>query len=431
MAKRLSSIFVALALMFAIAGLASIALQIAAFSTDAQAQSSVRPPDDAVNTQTTAGGSVRPPENAVTNAPSEPGVTRQRDFTTEMNPAKAETTLRNQGANSAATLWGELRHGAEATVSIPDPNAGVLMQDAGMGWLDWRAKGGPLQVYGGYTLLGMIVALILFFLIRGRIKIAGGLSGQTIIRFKAIERFAHWVLAVSFILLAISGLNLLYGKDWILPLSRSMMGDEAGQDLFATITMAGKWIHNNMAWAFMASILLVLVLWIRHNIPSLLDLKWFAQGGGIIGSKHPPAKKFNAGQKIIFWSVIILGGSISASGISLLFPYEAPMFAKTFEILNSIGISQLVMGAPLATDLTPIEEMQYAQIWHTIVAFMMIFIVIAHIYIGSVGMQGAFAAMGSGEVDRNWAKEHHGLWVEEEDAKDGRAPAPAHATPAE
>ncbi|MEL6999001.1 MAG: formate dehydrogenase subunit gamma, partial [Pseudomonadota bacterium] len=249
-----------------------------------------------------------------------------------------------------------------------------------------------------------------------------GPTDQRIERFKSVERFAHWLLAVSFILLALTGLNLLYGKDWILPL--------IGKESFALVTNAGKWVHNNVAWAFMLAIVMVFFMWVRHNLPSLLDLRWFAQGGGLVGLGHPPARKFNAGQKLIFWSVILLGGSISASGISLLFPYEAPMFAKTFVILNDVGISQLVMGAPLATELTPIEEMQYAQIWHTVVAFAMIFIILAHIYIGSVGMEGAFDAMGSGQVDLNWAREHHGLWVDEEQEKAQGSKGLA-ATPAE
>ena len=232
------------------------------------------------------------------------------------------------------------------------------------------------------------------------------------------------MLAGSFILLSLTGLNLLYGKDWILPL--------IGKEAFASLTLAGKWVHNNVAWAFMLAIVLVFVLWVRHNLPSRIDLQWIAKGGGLFSSGvHPPSRKFNAGQKLIFWSVIVMGGSISLSGISLLFPYEAPMFAKTFAILNDLGISSLVMGGPLATDLTPVEEMMYAQIWHTIVAFAMIFIIIAHIYIGSVGMEGAFDAMGSGHVDRNWAHEHHGLWVDEVDAKARSAPPNAAATPAE
>lgn len=390
MSRRISVVLASICLTIALMAFAGAVMQVVLTFDTAMAQSSVRPP-----------------ENAVTNAPAQPGVTRLRDAVEGGDAMPVGTN----GANSSSTLWGELRHGAEATVSIPDKRAAVLVQDGGMEWLQWRAKGGPLQVYGGYALLAIIALLIVFFVLRGKVRIGAGPSDQTIERFKAVERFSHWILAGSFILLALSGLNLLYGKDWILPI--------LGKEVFASITIGGKWVHNNVAWAFMLALIMVFVLWVRHNLPSLLDLKWFAMGGGLIGSAHPPAKKFNAGQKIVFWSVIVLGASISLSGIALLFPYEAPMFAKTFNILNSVGISQLVMGAPLATDLTDMQEMQYAQIWHTIVAFAMIFIILAHIYIGSVGMEGAFDAMGSGQVDLNWAKEHHGLWVDEEMSKSG------------
>ena len=406
MHRRLSLTIAVMALIMSIAVFAGSVLQTGLLIGDAQAQSSVRPPDNAANT-----------------APANPGETREVDRVEGNEALPGQTVLDQQGRNSSATLWGDLRHGGEATVSIPDKKAAVLVQDEGMGWLEWRAKGGPLQNYGGQALLIIAVLLVLFFLIRGRVRIKSGPSGTTIERLKAIERFAHWVLAISFILLALTGLNLLYGKDYLMPL--------IGKDAFATITMGGKWVHNNVAWAFMFAIVLVFLMWVRHNLPSLLDLKWFAQGGGIIGSKHPPAKKFNAGQKLIFWSVILLGASISASGISLLFPYEAPMFAKTFAVLNDTGIGPMVWGEALPTTLTPIEEMMYAQLWHTIIAFAMIFIIVAHIYIGSVGMEGAFAAMGSGHVDRNWANEHHGLWVKEEDAKSSAPPQGARATPAE
>jgi formate dehydrogenase subunit gamma len=265
-----------------------------------------------------------------------------------------------------------------------------------------------------------------FYLVRGRIRIEHGWSGRVIERFKGWERFGHWLLATSFILLALTGLNLLYGKDYLMPL--------VGKEAFAQVSMAGKWIHNNVAWAFMVALVWIFVAWVVHNLPSKYDLIWIAKGGGLFSKGvHPPSRKFNAGQKLIFWGTIILGGSISASGLSLLFPYELPMFAGTFELLNQWGISELVLGHTLATDLTPIQEMQYAQVWHTIVALAMIVMIVAHIYIGSIGMEGAFAAMGSGMVDRNWALEHHSVWVQEEDARAGRgggAPAPG-ATPAE
>ncbi len=425
MSRKLKVMSVALAaLLVAVLAFGGSALQMTALISEAQAQSSETTVPDQAPAQRSAGGSVRPPDNAVTNAPNQPGVQRERDVAGEMNPAKAETILKTQGANSSSTLWGELRSGAAGTVSIPDQNAGLLVQDAGMGWLEWRAKGGPLQVNGGYAVLGILALLVLFYLIRGRIRIEAGTSGRTIERFKSVERFGHWLLAVSFIVLTLSGLNLLYGKDWILPL--------IGKDAFATVTMAGKWVHNNVAWAFMLSLIWVLFIWVRHNIPSKIDLQWIMKGGGLFSEGvHPPSRKFNAGQKLIFWSVIILGASISASGISLLFPFEAPMFAKTFAILNDIGIGSLVYGEPLPTVLTPVEEMMYAQLWHTIIAFAMIFIVLAHIYIGSVGMEGAYGAMGSGEVDEQWAREHHSLWLEEVQNREGTAPADGKATPAE
>jgi formate dehydrogenase subunit gamma len=158
-------------------------------------------------------------------------------------------------------------------------------------------------------------------------------------------------------------------------------------------------------------------------------LKWLAVGGGLFSKNvHPPAKKFNAGQKMIFWAVVVLGISISVSGLSLLFPFEMPMFGPTFEHLNAWGLPQAVGYGPLPTALAPHAEMQLAQTWHAIIAFVFMAIIFAHIYLGSVGMQGAFDAMGSGEVDEQWAKEHHGLWLAEVKAK---AAADKGATPAE
>jgi formate dehydrogenase subunit gamma len=158
----------------------------------------------------------------------------------------------------------------------------------------------------------------------------------------------------------------------------------------------------------------VTVLWIAHNIPNRHDLKWLAVGGGLFSKGvHPPARKFNAGQKLIFWAVVVLGISISASGLSLLFPFDLPMFAGTFRIINDLGLPGLFGFDPLPATLLPHEEMQLAQIWHAIIAFLFIAIILGHIYIGSIGMEGAFEAMGSGEVDEQWAREHHGLWVEE------------------
>ena len=174
----------------------------------------------------------------------------------------------------------------------------------------------------------------------------------------------------------------------------------------------------------MVGLVLVFLMWVLDNIPKKHDLKWIAQGGGLFTEGlHPPSTKFNAGQKMIFWAVILFGTSISITGLSLLFPFQIPMFAGTFELLNNIGISGLLGLGELPTTLAPHEEMQLAQVWHAIVAFGFIAVIFAHIYIGSVGMEGAIDAMTSGEVEEQWAKEHHGLWVDEIKAKETATPA--------
>jgi formate dehydrogenase subunit gamma len=253
--------------------------------------------------------------------------------------------------------------------------------------------------------MGMIALLAAFFMYRGRIKIDGEKTGRKITRFKAIERFGHWLLSGSFILLGLTGLISLFGRKFLIP--------TFGHDAFSFIAVGSKWVHNNVSWAFMLALGMIFVMWVAENIPHRSDINWLRKGGGIFSKGHPPAKKFNAGQKLIFWSVIVLGLSISVSGLSLLFPFELNMFAATFAKINATGIGGLLGFGELRETLAPHEEMQYSQLWHSIVSFVLMAIIIAHIYIGTVGMEGAYDAMGSGEVEEQWAREHHSLWVEE------------------
>jgi len=321
------------------------------------------------------------------------------------------------GTSSDSEYWRAVRGGVQGNVSIPDQNAAILVQSEGEAWRSFR--NGPMSLYASWALLGTIVLLGIFYAIRGRIKIAHGRSGQTITRFKAVERFGHWMLASSFVVLALTGLNLLYGRYTL----KYVIGNEA----FAFVTQMGKYLHNYLAFAFMAGLVMIFVMWVRHNLPDRTDIKWALQGGGIFSDKlHPPAKKFNAGQKVIFWLTILGGVSLSLSGWQLLFPYTTTFFADTFGTVN------LVLGTNLPTVLAPIQEQQLAALWHAIMSVFMVCVILAHIYIGSVGMEGAFDAMGSGEVDLNWAKEHHSLWVDEHmgDIHD-REPGRPSAQPAE
>lgn len=309
------------------------------------------------------------------------------------------------GSASDADLWRIIRQGQPGTVSIPDQKAAIMIQSGGEAWRNIR--NGPLSTIGAWLLAGMIAVLALFFAVRGRIRIDAGPSGRTIERFNGLERFAHWLTAGTFVVLALTGLNVMYGR-YLFGGAISDPGQiGALHQLFAAITYYGKFVHNFLAFGFMLGLVLIFVLWLRDNIPDKIDLKWLAVGGGLFSRNvHPPAKKFNAGQKFIFWVVVLGGLSLSLSGIALLFPFKLNMFGGTFAVLN-------VFGLGLPTDLSPIQEMQLSQVWHAIVAVVMIAIIIAHIYIGSMGMEGAFDAMGSGLVDENWAREHHGLWVAE------------------
>ncbi len=318
------------------------------------------------------------------------------------------------GNNSDSDLWRAIKRGDRGNVSLQDKKSGVLIQSNGQVLRDVR--NGPMFTYSATAIIGIIALLALFYMLRGRIRIDSGKSDVTITRFNSVERFSHWLLAVSFIILGLSGLNMVYGKFLLTPL--------VGKAGYAEIAMAGKWVHNFVAFAFILGLVLVLILWIRHNFPNRHDIIWLLKGGGMFTKgTHPPAKKFNAGQKILFWLIILGGASISLSGISLMFPFQLSLFADTFELINRLGFN-------LPTELTGIEEAQLSLVWHSVVSIFMVCVIIAHIYIGSLGMEGAFDAMGSGEVDKNWAKEHHSIWVEELDSKEG-AEAALKQAPAE
>ena len=328
-----------------------------------------------------------------------------------VTPAMAQTNGEVPGTalgiKSDTDLWRFVRTGNAGSTQMKGELSAVMIQSEGDNWRAFR--NGPLSVYGAFGLLGIIGLLFVFYMVRGRIRIDAGPSDDRILRFGTIDRFAHWLMSGSFVVLGITGLNLLYGRYVLLPI--------IGKDAFATITTFGKYAHNYLSFAFMIGLGLAFVLWVRHNIPTKLDLKWLAMGGGIFKKGvHPPARKFNAGQKIIFWAVMIGGLSVSLSGIALMFPFQTSMFADTFSLLNSVGFS-------LPTDFTAMQEQQMNQLWHGLVSLGLMTMIVAHIYIGSVGMEGALDAMNSGMVDRNWAKEHHNLWVEEEDQKASPKPA--------
>lgn len=299
-------------------------------------------------------------------APTAQAQTAQQPVNTRERPMVGLTE------SNDAELLRALR-GAQGNVSIPDQKAAVLIQPQGRDWR--RTMEGTIRSLGTWLVLGMLAAIIAFFLLRGRIAIDRGPSGRLVQRFNGFERFVHWFTASSFIVLAITGLNVTFGRYVLLPL--------LGPDLFANISLGFKYAHNYVAFAFMIGVVLTFVIWVIYNLPSRHDLEWIAAGGGLFRrGVHPPAGKFNAGQKVIFWSVVTGGVALSVTGFYMLFPFQ----------------------------FGDIHSQQLMTVIHAIVSLVLIAIVIAHIYIGTLGMEGAYDAMGTGQVDENWAREHHSLW---------------------
>ena len=261
----------------------------------------------------------------------------------------------------------------EGRVDIPDPKAGVLIEPAGRTWQYFHDV--LLHRVGAVVILGTLAILGLAYLILGQIRIAKGRSGKKILRFTALERFAHWLTAVSFVVLALTGLNITFGKILLLPL--------IGADAFAWVSQAAKYVHDFTGFSFAVGLVFIIAIFFRDNLFEKVDLDWIKQGGGFIKNKHAPAGRFNFGEKLVYWLSVAAGAAVSVSGFLLLFPFY--------------GVD--------------IAGMQLAHVVHATVAVLFVALILAHVYIGTIGMEGAFEAMGTGEVDLNWAEEHHDLWV--------------------
>jgi formate dehydrogenase subunit gamma len=276
----------------------------------------------------------------------------------------------------------------EGSILIPDERGRVLIQPAGRVWDYYHEV--LLRPIGVVVIFGMVLALVAGYLFRGQIRITAGRSGTKVRRFNAVERLSHWLTAFSFIVLALTGLNITFGKVILRPL--------IGPDAFSVVAQYAKYAHDYMSFSFILGLVLIVAIWVRDNVPRKMDLVWLKEGGGIIGSKHPTAGRFNAGQKLIFWFVVGAGAAAAGSGLLLLFPFY----------------------------VTNIAGMQVAQVVHSLIAIAFIAVILAHIYIGTVGMEGALEAMGTGSVDLNWIKQHHRAWLEDE-VRTGRIPQQALA----
>jgi formate dehydrogenase subunit gamma len=242
--------------------------------------------------------------------------------------------------------------------------------------------------YGGAMILLMLVAIGLFYWRRGPMGGHVPDTGRKIERFTYLERAAHWSVAITFVVLAVSGLVMAFGKFFLLPI--------IGGTLFGWLTYALKTAHNFAGPVFAVALVVLIVAYVRDNLPRAEDLKWLAKGGGMFGGHEVPSHRFNAGEKFIFWGgVFLLGLTVVGSGLVL---------------------DKLVPGLAYMRG-----DMQIAHMIHGAASVLMMALFCGHIYLGTIGMKGAYQGMRTGYVDEAWAKEHHELWYD--DIKAGKIPA--------
>lgn len=304
----------------------------------------------------------------------------------------AQTVDPNKSAVSEERLLQQMQT-IRGLGTIPDTKSYTIEQPAGRDWRHFHEV--TLRWVGAIAILGVLGLLVIFYLARGMVRIETGRSGRTIVRFNAFERAVHWMTAACFVILALSGLNITFGRPLLLPL----MSPEA----FTGLSEWAKYAHNYLSFPFTLGVVLIFLMWIGGNIPNRVDVEWLKRGGGMVGHDHPPAERFNAGQKMIYWIVVFGGAAVAVSGYVLIFPFYG----------------------------TTVAGMQQAEMIHSIVAVLFIAAMLGHIYIGTIGMEGAFEAMGSGTVDLNWAKEHHSLWLEDIEARKAGTRSPPSSVPAE
>jgi formate dehydrogenase subunit gamma len=306
-----------------------------------------------------------------------PVTAQQRNPDSSVNPT-ASSVREDQLLNELDRISGRC--------TIPDQKACTIEQPAGRDWRHFHEV--TLRWIGAISILGMLVLLVVFYLVRGMVRLESGRSGRVLVRFSAFERLVHWMTAACFILLAISGLNITFGKPLLLPL--------IGPDAFTAWSQWAKYAHNYLSFPFTLGVFTIFLMWIAWNIPNRVDVEWMKRGGGIVGHDHPPADRFNAGQKMIYWIVVLGGTAVAVSGYILMFPFYG----------------------------TNIAGMQVAQVVHGVAALLFVAVMLAHIYIGTIGMEGAFEGMWDGTVDVNWAKEHHRVWLEKETVEGHVAASP-------
>jgi len=295
-------------------------------------------------------------------------------WTAAVQAQETQDQAEHAGKNPRSEYWREVRRSDEGYTAVRGQETNVLIQSRGESWRELR--NGPVKVIGAVMVLGVIGAVLLYHLTKGGFKLEHR-TGRKVLRWAVSDRVLHWYTAVLFIILAITGLSLLWGRHVLIPL--------LGKDGFGAWANFAKPVHDYLALPFVAGLVVMLLKWFHHNIPASYDLEWLKKAGGYLGGGHPPAGFANAGEKAYYWTLVIAGTTLVASGFWLLFP--------------NLGFER--------------DAMQNANIVHAVSSLVLTAFVCLHIYLGTLGSEGALEGMLTGEVDEGWARQHHGVWLEE------------------
>lgn len=293
-----------------------------------------------------------------------------------VHDAMAASSAAEQQTNPRANYWRAVREGYDGYTAASGPyTTSVLIQNGGQNWRQLR--NGPVAIYAPWFLAFAILVIGAFYFWRGQVRLDRRPSGEMIERWSLSERVLHWYTATLFIILSITGLSLLFGRAALIPL--------LGLNGFSAYAEFAIALHNYLGPFFVVGVLLELIAWFRFNVPNQTDVEWFKQGGGMIGDKHPPAGRSNGGEKVWYWVIATFGVAVCVTGLILDFPN----FAQSR------------------------ETMQLSNIIHSITAIIWVAVALGHIYIGTIGTEGALEGMTRGQVSVEWAKQHHKLWYEE------------------
>jgi len=324
-----------------------------------------------------------------------PDASEEPGYATQTNGERAKVQPGNN-----APMWRSVGAGVTGYSSLPKseaPEAGNLIQpfvqypgslltNAGEAWRQVRNRW--IIPYGGALLLIMLGAIAIFYWRKGTLQLHGAETGRKIERFTPFERSAHWANAIAFCILAVSGLVMAFGKFFLQPVIGSM--------LYGWLTYLLKNLHNFAGPVFAVSLVVVIITFIKDNLPRKEDITWLVKGGGLLSEHEIASHRFNAGEKVLFWGgVFLLGLIVVASGLVL---------------------DKLLPGLDYLRG-----DMQIAHMVHAVATVLMMTMFIGHIYMGTIGMAGAYDAMKTGYVDETWAKEHHELWYD--DIQAGKIPA--------